>query len=70
MFDDQDFYEMFDENQSDIGQYRFFGLGCTNGVSVCATSDTENDRIHLSSARLVSPKEKTIDEKYSRKING
>lgn len=70
MFDDPYFYEIFDENHSDIGQYRFFGLGCTNGVSVVATSYTENDRIHLISARLASPKEKTIYEKYCRKING
>ena len=70
VFDDTDFYESFDENHSDIGQYRFFGLGCTNGGSVVATSYTENDRIHLISARLASPKEKTIYEKYCRKING
>lgn len=70
VFDDPYFYEIFDENHSDIGQCRFFGLGCTNGVSVVATSYTENDRIHLISARLASPKEKTIYEKYCRKING
>ncbi len=70
MFDDPYFYEIFDENHSDIGHYRFFGLGCINGVSVVATIYTENDRIHLISARLASPKEKTIYEKYCRKING
>ena len=70
MFDDPYFYEIFDENHSDIGHYRFIGLGCINGVSVVATIYTENDRIHLISARLASPKEKTFYEKYCRQING
>ena len=50
VFDDPSFYEIFDENHSDIGQYRFFGLGCTNGFSVVATSYTAHDRIPLISS--------------------
>ena len=69
-FDNQYFYEIFDENNSDIGQTRNFGLGSTKGVSVVATSYTENDRIHLVSARLASQKERTIYETYCGKING
>ena len=70
MFDDPYFYEIFDENHSDVRQYRLFGLGCTNGVTVVATSYTENNRIHLISARLASPKEKNLYEERCRKING
>lgn len=70
VFDNQFFYEIYDENHSEIGQDRFFGLGCTNGVFVVAVSYTENDRIHLISARLASPKEKMIYDTYCGKING
>lgn len=69
VFDDPYFYEIFDEKHSDIGQDRFFGLGCTNGIFVVATSYTENNRIHLISARLASPKEKMIYDEYCRKID-
>lgn len=70
VFDDPYFYEIFDEKHSVVGQDRFFGLGCTNGVFVVATSYTDTGRIHLISARLASPKEKTIYDEYFRKING
>lgn len=70
VFDDPYFYEIYDKKHSEVDQDRFFGLGCTNGVFVVATSYTENDRIHLISARLASPKEKTIYDEYCRKING
>lgn len=69
-FDDPYFYEIFDNVHSDIDQDRFFGLGCTNGLCVVATSYTENERIHLISARLASPKEKMLYDEYCRKING
>ena len=70
VFDDPYFYEIFDKNHSDIGQDRFFGLGCMNGIFIVATSYIENERIHIISARLASPKEKMLYDEYCRKING
>ena len=70
IFDDPFFFEIYDEKHSEINQDRFFGLGCTNGVFIVAASYTENDRIHLISARLASPKEVKIYEKYCGKIDG
>ncbi len=60
VFDDPYFYEIFDENHSDIGQNRFFGLGCIAEkflvVQVAYTEDDE--RIHLITARDATAKER------------
>lgn len=69
VFDDPYFYEIYDEGHSDADQDRFFGLGCASGVFVVAVSYTENDRIHLISARLASPREKTLYDAYCGKID-
>ncbi|QTQ11403.1 BrnT family toxin [Treponema parvum] len=70
VFSDSHFYEIYDNLHSTSDQDRYLGLGCTNGIFVIAASYTENDRIHLISARLASPKEKKIYDIYCRKING
>lgn len=70
VFSDPYFYEVYDSAHSTEDQDRYFGLGCTNGIFVIATTYTDGDRIHLISARLASPKEKEIYDIYCRKING
>lgn len=70
VFDDPYFYEIYDSDHSDVTQDRYFGLGCTNSVAIMTINYAENNRVHLISARLASPKEIKVYDAYCRKING
>ena len=70
IFNDVNFYEIYDSKHSKLNEDRYFGLGCTNKLFVVAVSYTEKDLIHIISARLASPKEKNIYDAYCREING
>ena len=69
VFNDANFYEIYDSKHSKLNEDRYFGLGCTNKLFVVAVSYTEENRIHIISARLASPKEKNIYEAYCKKVN-
>lgn len=70
VFNDTNFYEIYDVNHSELDQDRYFGLGCTGRLFVVAVSYTEAERLHIISARLASPTEEKIYDKYCKTIHG
>ena len=70
VFDDPYFLERYDGEHSTVGEDRYFGIGCVQGVVVVAASYTERKRIRIISARLVSPKEEEVYNEYCKNIDG
>lgn len=61
VFDDLNFYEIFDKNHSSLEEERYLGLGSVDGITIILSAYTErNLRTRIISARLATPIEKGI----------
>ncbi|MBQ3712842.1 MAG: BrnT family toxin [Spirochaetia bacterium] len=70
VFDDPFFVEFYDKAHSSLRQTRFFGLGSI-GIKclVLQVSYTENERIHIITARDATPKERNVYYEKLREIH-
>lgn len=70
VFSDPFFYEMYDEKHSTAEQARYFGLGSiADKFLVLQVSYTEDERIHIISARDATPKEMEVYFERLRRIH-
>ena len=61
VFDDPYFYEIYDIKHSKLHQTRYNGFGCIKGrVQVVQIVYTQNERIHIISARPATSKERQL----------
>ncbi len=69
VFDDPYFYEIYDTKHSDSKQDRFFALGTSSKFYVVSLSYTEDNHIHLISARRATLTERSKYYERLRKLN-
>jgi uncharacterized DUF497 family protein len=60
VFNDPNFYEMYDREHSKENQTRYFGLGYAEKFYVVQVSYTEEERIHIISARPATSQERNM----------
>lgn len=69
VFDDPYFLVRYDKAHS-IGEDRWNGIGCINGLLVLVTTFTERDRIRIISAQRANKDLREVYYDYIRQING